>query len=78
MSRANEPAFPTPVPEGFGYTVGGLSKREYFASMAMQGLLSANPKLDTDDGHRALELIVKAAVMLSNALIAELEHKEPT
>ena len=38
MTHANETAFPNQIGENFNYK--GLTKREYFAAMAMQGILS--------------------------------------
>jgi len=45
---------------------GGLTKREYFAAMAMQGHV-ASPNIDT-----TILIIVNNAVALADALIAEL------
>ena len=49
----------------------GLTKREYFAAMAMQGLCSFG------DGNSFIrdEMIPKKAVELADALIAELNKK---
>ena len=44
----------------------GLTKREYFAAMAMQGILSGAQYLDN------YELFAKHAVAAADALIAEL------
>lgn len=78
MSRANEPAFPRLEHVKHGNfsearyvweTHGGLTKREYFAAMAMQGLLAL-------EGY-SFQGAAKDAVTAADALIAELE-KEPT
>lgn len=45
---------------------GGLTKREYFAAMAMQGLLA-----NTTDGPT-----VKQAVLFADAIMAELEKEQ--
>ena len=45
----------------------GLTKREYFAAMAMQGILSNNLPWNN---------IVKASIDYADALLAELEKKE--
>ena len=55
---------------------GGLNKREYFAGLAMQGLLSdkstrINGELVTAEN--VLELITKRAVDYADALLKELE-----
>jgi len=51
----------------------GLTKREYFAAMAMQGII-ANPQYATkgiEEGGRKL-LTQEAAIMIADALIKEL------
>jgi ribonucleotide monophosphatase NagD (HAD superfamily) len=55
-------AFPVVVNSGTDYFYGGLTKREYFAAMAMQGLLS-NPNTIFETHY---------AVIIADALIAEL------
>jgi hypothetical protein len=82
MSKANEPAFPAPSDT---LTSLGLTKREYFAAMAMQGELAGQfyvqPGLVTEGfkncwtPDRADEL-AKASVAYSDALLAEL-GREP-
>lgn len=82
MSRADEPAFPvTKVVEQRRngdpmedlMLVGGLSKREYFAAMAMQGLaVTWHQTSDNWTPDKQAELALKMA----DALIAELEKKE--
>ncbi len=64
MSKADEPAFPfkrVNGPDDFG-----LTKREYFAAMAMQGML-ANGK--------AFSWLATEAVDHADALMAALERK---
>lgn len=53
----------------------GLTKREYFAAMAMQGLLTRVPKRDggqTDLGILELTRISGESVIMADALIDEL------
>lgn len=64
----NEAAFPTLYPDGTEY--GGLTKREYFAAMALQGLLAANRPEDFDPP-------AKEAVYFAGALIAALNEVTP-
>lgn len=65
-----EPAFPIAVvlPPGESYPriILGLTKRELFAAMAMQGLT-------TDDGSTPDKQIARLAVGRADALLAELE-----
>lgn len=49
-----------------GYTCGGLTKREYFAGLAMQGVCSANNSVSTT---------VYESVRLADALILELNKE---
>ena len=74
MSNANDPAFAgityTEIPGGGArmHQIGGLTKREYFAAMAMQGLLS-DPTVNAGGKDVAI-----AAVSYADALLAELEQ----
>lgn len=71
MNAKDEPAFPTrrSVYEGGVDSTRaffGMSKREYFASMAMSGLLSKhNINIDA-------ESLAKASVLFADALLGEL------
>lgn len=68
--KKDEPAFPGPAPEtdihSFYY---GVSKRELFAAMAMQGILANSEFLKN---HKDAD-IHKAAVFNADALLKELE-----
>lgn len=81
----NEPAFPTPAGinlKNEHFVAYGLTKREYFAAMAMQGLLANSDiktlfaltqfasEIDYSDKH-----LTKQAVASADALIAELEKE---
>ena len=60
-TKANEPAYPNiQVP-----SLKGLTKREYFAAMALQGLLATNSTTTTE--YYAID-----AVRVADALIEEL------
>jgi hypothetical protein len=60
------PAFPVMVPEAkIVYT--GISIRDYFAAMAMQGML-AN---DTDCGPEQVPIIATSAYVLADAMLKE-------
>lgn len=59
--------------QGKGFFL-GLSKREYFAAMALQGLLSnKGPLFPDSQGNK--ELFAIAALKYADALIAELEKE---
>ena len=49
----------------------GLTKREYFAALAMQGFQSANIVTDSDDGMN-IKTVAELAVDQADALIAAL------
>jgi len=79
MTNPNDPAFleHTELRNGsFFYHSKGLTKREYFAAMAMQGLLAmlsnSNPTTGGFYETTALE-----SVRLADALIAELNKEKP-
>lgn len=77
--NANDPAFPFHYKDfqpNTGSEVtreqwGGLSKREYFAGLAMQAWITDNAKLDDCSGAASW------AVGYADALLAELERTEP-
>ena len=60
------PSKPDGFPEEFG-----LTKREYFAAMAMQGLLSHG-------GYSGFELAAYDAAVAADSLLKELEENECT
>jgi hypothetical protein len=65
ITRANDLAYPVKKVDTINYT--GLTKREYFASMAMQGIITNKDGLDIK-----IERIVESAVDTADALIEEL------
>lgn len=75
-----KPAFPT-SPTGVlnnqGDTYGGLTKREYFAAKAMQGMLGSfsYPISEWVDKH-TIPIIVSGAFRYADAMIAELEKEK--
>lgn len=80
MREANEPAFPSiDIREEFDdhsghyrkvmVPMGGLTKREYFAIMALQGMVSNSIPGD----HHVPTICVMEAVALADLLLAELE-----
>lgn len=70
MSTANNPAFPNfdpKAPASDCEWTQGITKREYFAAMAMQGLLSAGPTTG-----ELYATIARDAVAASDALLESL------
>jgi hypothetical protein len=65
-TKAKNPAFPLISDEGYVINA-GLTKREYFALMAMQGIIANKDGLDIK-----IERIVESAVDTADALIQEL------
>jgi len=71
MSNADMPAMPVNEIHQAGTELGGLTKREYIAAMAMQGLLSGG-KLDDFEIDAIAEYTALDAVIIADALLAEL------
>ena len=70
LVRGSEPAFPLPRGnENIDPKVGGLTKREFIAAMAVQGLLTNQEWGRPDNPHA----IVAAAVLSADCLLAELD-----
>jgi hypothetical protein len=67
-NNAIEPAFPIIHADGQGLQYWGLSKRELFAAMAMQGILSAQ----TNGNGIADTQIAEWSVQNADVLLAEL------
>lgn len=77
MSKFNSESPAYPVPSDLldrcgqvDFSPFGLTKREYFASMAMQGLMACPGKFKT-------EQIVKFSIETADALLIELEKPTP-
>lgn len=74
MTNPNGPAFSQHIDPYNGIAL-GLTKREYFAAMAMQGILS-NPGLNPEKrGGAAREWLSEVSCKVADALIAELNRK---
>ena len=68
-TKPNNSAFPIIAED---YIIdGGLTKREYFAAMALQGIISNKDGLDIK-----IERIVESAVDTADALIEELNKNK--
>jgi hypothetical protein len=87
MSNANEPAFPVEVEHADGEIHGiqtgnttgwrkGITKREYFSAMAMQGLLScrAMENITNNMGLPDLTIVAQEAVAYADHLLQQLEQ----
>ena len=72
MSNANEPAYPILLHEGEelpgGVEPSGITKREHFAAMAMQGFLAC-PGVSATNRHIAI-----GSVACADELLAALEE----
>lgn len=69
MNAEDRPAFPLAVPEQFTFIETGLTRRELFAAMAMQGILAS---LSNEEPLLAIPTAVEA-VECADALIARLD-----
>lgn len=54
---------------------GGLSKREYFAAMALQGLMAVNNKGSFDNTNEMIAEGVERAIMAADELLKQLNEK---
>lgn len=63
----NNPAFPVTDKQRYGQMPRGLTKREYAAIAAMQGILSSPKRLSYESANAD-----KASIMAADALLAEL------
>ena len=55
----------------------GLTKREYFAGLAMQGFVAANPPTTETNPDMVAKITARAAVSFADALLAELAKEQP-
>lgn len=67
MKNSEEPIYPI-TNQGTLRNRNGLTKREYFAAMAMQGILA-----NENTGLSSNEVIAKESVKLANLLLTELD-----
>ena len=74
MKNGEQPAFPKEVPDG-DRLQNGLTKREYFAAMAMQGLLSGGDgEYQKTTNTREPKYIALLAVDYADELLKQLEQ----
>lgn len=73
MANPNSPVTPSMIStDKFTFKPkGGLTKREYFAAMAMQGLLS-NPSMIDNAGESELQWVAKKSLEQADYFLAEL------
>lgn len=84
MTNANDLAYPVPdtvaklIHEGYYFNDQylGLTKREYFAAMAMQGLLANYAANGMYGNYVEYPMVEKAAVSQADALIKALNESE--
>jgi hypothetical protein len=78
MSNANEPMSPVLAQSAGSYEAVqhmGLTKREYFAAMAMQASIQfMNPMAIGKYRRRAINDVVRDSIDIADALLAELER----
>ena len=80
MKNGDKSAFPTEIEvhTAFGSTKRaeiGLTKREYFAGLAMQGLLALPDKGTFGSFDEAIERICEVSVKFADELLKQLENK---
>jgi hypothetical protein len=76
--NGKEPAMPIVAHNEYGIvnsqTSSGLSKREHFAAMAMQGLLVVDGYVKSEHMQRSAKELGKAAVAYADGLLLALEE----
>ena len=74
MENSNIPAFPVKLRDGEKYdghsNIDGLTKREYFAGLAMQGMMAHNGPYGITNGPGN---IAERSVEIADALLVELD-----
>ena len=73
MKNADLPAMPFVETDAACSVVTGLTKREMFASMAMQGLTSVD---NFSDDNETISRMAEWSVKCADALLAALDRKE--
>lgn len=72
MKNSDQPAFAVPSTQ-YNHIQPGLTKREYFAGLAMQGILAANPEVEYGDNGRkrpmSYQEVAAYSVKYSDALL---------
>lgn len=76
IPREHVPAFPLNFLPGGQWERAGLTKREWYAGLAMQGILAAS---GNSDGEVQFEdqVVAENAVNMADALLSALEKQEP-
>ena len=78
MKNADKPTYPLEFKKEGSYNTegwsNGLTKREYFAGLAMQGLLTL-PKVTYGSFDEAIERICEVSVKFADELLKQLEEK---
>ena len=79
MKNADKPTYPLEFKKEGSYNTegwsNGLTKREYFAGLAMQGLLALPDKGTYGSFDEAIERICEVSVKFADELLKQLENK---
>ena len=71
MNNSDCPAMPFTQKPEYQHQEAGLTKREYFAGLAMQGIL-ANDNVADGEGNLKASEVAKFTLLLADALLKEL------
>lgn len=74
MNNAEEKAFPLISPDGMAVNQ-GLSKREYFAAMAMQGFMSVSDKGSFSTVEECIEKAIELSIKSADELLKQLDNE---
>ena len=79
MKNADKPTYPLEFKKEGSYNTegwsNGLTKREHYAGLAMQGLLALPDKGTFGSFDEAIELICEVSVKFADELLKQLENK---
>ena len=75
MKKSEEPTFPIVLQDGLSsncHVEIGLTKREYFAGLAMQGLIAANLEVYKANGYIVPKDLALASIEFADELLIQL------
>jgi len=76
MENGNTPINPTEIYSERGFKIGkydGLTKREYFASLAMQGMLSNSSLVKSINTRDGIEILSETSLIFADEILKQLD-----
>lgn len=75
MENGEQPAYPTQGNSASGELEGGLTKREFIATMAMQGMITGAVELNLS--REEAQLVAAQSIQYADELLKALSNKQP-